>query len=806
MKIGVIAPAPVPYGRGGYERHWSGFVNHVNNETSHQAELIKIPFPETNLHEVMDGYRKHVALDLSGFEIVFSGKYPGWMVEHPNHHVYMSHVLRGLYDTYPSSFPLEVGDPSSVDLVERLDRVGNDRSEIDAVFAIYDEALARLGPNHPLFGYPGPFARKLVHSLDRIGLSTKAIRRHTAVAQVVADRPGYFPADAAVNIIHPPTDLPLVVGTGPGGYLFSISRLDKPKRLDLLIEAFMETDVEVEFRIAGSGPEDEALKALAKGDRRIVFLGFVPDKQLPDLYASAIAVPFIPKDEDFGLITLEALQSSTPVITTTDSGGPTEVVEDGLNGWVVEPTTSALATAMTEACQRPDRSRSLGLAGLGRLADVNWGVATRLLVRPSPAASQRVTKQTSQLPPRRNKPQLLALNTFTAHDPRGGGQLRAFHLGRGLAKHFDVHLLSLAESHVPLSVTTSSPGFTETAVPRSQEHAVFEGEMGAKIGIPVNDIYGGLGLHLSPEYLRQLRELTATSDAIILSHPYMEPALGLAGVELPVIYDAYNVEARLKDSMFPPGHEADRAVQETRNLEAATLDRASLVGACSAEDAMMFGAVYGETPPIAVVPNGADIEAIPFVDGPTRIANRRRWLKSMQASPEQRVGIFLASWHQPNLDAAAALHEIAASDSRLLFLMVGSHCDYFRGKTLPDNVVQLGLIGAATKRALLAVADIGLNPMETGSGTNLKMVEYLASGMVPLTTPIGARGLPNAEGLFAVAEMDDFAAELTRIVEVDHDDASRVAQASRARKLVEDRFSWPKIAANFARRIEEVVF
>ncbi len=807
MKICVVAPAAVPYTRGGFERLWSGFVNHINDHTNHQAELVKLPFREETLHGVIDGYRRFAPLDLSGFDMILSSKYPGWMVAHPNHHVYMAHVLRGLYDTYPETLPTRLTDPNVLDLARRLQRVGNQRSDVDIVFGIYDEFVARLGRDNPIFSHPGPLGRMLVHALDRIGLATSAIQRHLAIAQTVADRPGYFPSDAVVGVIHPPTDLSLFSGSGDGDYLFTASRLDAPKRIDMLIDAFSRTDTAVEFRIAGNGPQADALRARAANDSRIVFLDFVPDEELPALYANAIAVPFIPQNEDYGLITLEAMQSATPVITTTDAGGPTELVKHDANGWVVDPTIGALSAAMAEACAEPARSRALGQVGQRSVAHITWPEVTRRLVRRSPSMKvHRVDSNTSNASRRPGRRRLVALNTFTAHNPQAGGQLRAFHLGRGLAQRFDVHLLSLAESPVSSWTVTSSPGFTETAIPRSHSHAAYEVEMGTKIGIPVGDIYGGLGLHLTPEYGERLRQVADDADAIILSHPYMEPALDLAGIDLPVIYDAYNVEARLKDSMFPLSIEADEAVREVQKLEAATLSRASLVASCSTEDQKMFTAVYGETPPVAVVPNGADIDAVPFVGGAARIAKRARWLHSIGADPDQRIGVFLASWHQPNLDAADRLHDMAADIPQMLFVMVGSHCNYFRSTAVPSNVIKLGLIGASTKRVLLAVADIGLNPMETGSGTNLKMVEYLASGMVALTTSVGARGLPDGDGIYHEAELPDFADAIQSIIEIDHDDETRVQQAERARRLVEVNFGWPQIAARFSDAIEDTVF
>ncbi len=406
--------------------------------------------------------------------------------------------------------------------------------------------------------------------------------------------------------------------------------------------------------------------------------------------------------------------------------------------------------------------------------------------------------------PSRNRPKLVALNTFTAHQPQGGGALRAFHLGRGLTQDFDVHLLSLTEAHHEPWAVTSAPGFTEIAVPRTAEHVAFEHEHGARIGIPTGDLHGGLGIHLTPSYLRQLRRLTSDADVVVLSHPYLEPALDLAGVDVPVVYDAYNVEVRLKDQMFPNTEAGDAAVRDVRRVEADTIAMSNVIAACSDEDRRMFEAVFGPTPPITVVPNGTDVDAIAFVHGSDRRRVRQRWLESMGADPATRIGVFLASWHQPNLDAAEVLHELAPEHPDVLFVMVGSHVHAFEGRQLPRNVLQMGLIGDATKRVLLAAADVGLNPMDTGSGTNLKMVEYLASGMMTLSTPIGARGLPPEAGdTYRLAELEDFSSALADLLRFDSDQPEEIDRALRARSLVEERYGWRPIAREWGGAILE---
>ena len=54
--------------------------------------------------------------------------------------------------------------------------------------------------------------------------------------------------------------------------------------------------------------------ALAAGDPRIQFTGRINDATLLDLYSNALLVAFVPKEEDYGFITIEAFKSQKPVI------------------------------------------------------------------------------------------------------------------------------------------------------------------------------------------------------------------------------------------------------------------------------------------------------------------------------------------------------------------------------------------------------------------------------------------------------------------------------------------------------------
>ncbi len=382
MKIAIVAPSPVPFVVGGAEKLWWGMQHYLNEETTHACELIKIPVRETTVVDLIDAYYRFFKLDLSPFDRVISTKYPAFMVRHPDHHLYLQHLLRGCYDTYPAHLP-ETLPAADADLGGLLRTFGRPDISLEDIFAELFACLASKPDDPRVHQFPGPFIRQVLHILDRRGMA--GVRRFAAISQTVRNRQDYFPPAADVTVIHHPSNLS---GYRSGGqrYLFTVSRLDTAKRIDLLLRGYLQSRTPLPLLIAGTGPQEAALKQLAAGDQRVRFLGFVSDRELVDYYADAAAVLYAPYDEDFGLVTIEAFSSGKPVITCTDSGGVTEFVVDGANGYVVAPDAASLAAAIDRLPQLADAA----VAGRCRaaVAEIRWERLLATLLQPGgPAAA-----------------------------------------------------------------------------------------------------------------------------------------------------------------------------------------------------------------------------------------------------------------------------------------------------------------------------------------------------------------------------------------------------------------------------------
>jgi glycosyltransferase involved in cell wall biosynthesis len=800
MKIAIVAPSPVPFVIGGAENLWWGLLDALNARPGIQADLLKLPSAERNMGELLASYRRFSELDLSHFDLVISTKYPAWAIRHPNHVVYLQHTLRGLYDCYPEQMPT-CFDPDalrslgmSARIVDALVNYRAEDVEYDELLDALDAAFRRA-PDSPVWAFPGPVSRAAIRLLDAIAMRPDKIAHYAAISQVVADRDGYFPAGADVAIHHHPTNLK-GLAPGPQQTIFSASRLDRAKRIELIIEAYILSGVDAPLRIAGSGADEGRLRAAAGGHPGIQFLGRVPDAVLAQEYARAICVPFVPRDEDYGLITLEAMLAAKPVIATTDSGGPTELIEDGRTGLIVTPDAPAIAAAMRRLCDDRAAAQHMGLAAQARATRLGWDTLCDALLAGSRPAQATQRPRAPTVIGKRAKPLVGVLNTFPIAPVVSGGKLRLHGLYSRVADQFQVRFVNLAPSHLPRHVRELGTDFSEELVPKSQAFLELEQRLQDSLSASVEDLTAALHPASTPQWLEAIDSLARRADLMVCSHPYALPALRMVS-RTAFVYEALNVEADLKADIYGP-HQW--AVDRVSALEGHAVRDAALVTACSAQDRERLRSLYqrADNASLIVVPNGIDVGATPLRDA-ERTARRRSAL-----SMKRPLALFMGSAHGPNIDAAQIIMKAAAELPEVDFLILGSVCSVVQTWALPGNVGLAGVVNDTEKANWLEVCDVGLNPVISGSGTNLKLIEYAAAGVPVVSTDFGARGLGFASGReYVSATGDAFARGVGAAL--GFAPAERKLLAHNARRRVEAEADWAPIANTYAQALKQVL-
>lgn len=818
MSVAIVAPMAVPVTWGGAERAVDGLRAAIEQFTAERAEVVKLPVDESSLAGIVAAYRDFSRLDLSAHDRVVSVKYPAWLAPHPRHTVLMFHPLRGLYDTYHLfGLPMHAS-PQSTEVAELRSFMGSwcERPALPEFFERFGLAVRALGRNHGDLAFPGPFAREVVHWLDRIALGPGQIERYAALSRTVARRPDYFPPGVHPKVVHLPADLPpSPPRTAPGHSFFTASRLDGAKRLELVIDAMAHVPGEVALRIAGTGPLLDDLRGRAAHDPRISFCGFVSDESLTVMYREAIAVPFVPDDEDLGLVALEAFSQATPVVTCTDSGGPTEFVADGVTGLVVPPTPAAVGRALARLAADRSWAADLGRSAQRRGARVTWERAVADLLGPDRAASPLAPAiltngargRTNRAGTEHRRTKVVVLATFGIDAPRHGGELRARNLYGALGRVVDVHVVSLVGRGWVAGTRPVAPGVTQTTVPRSSAHASLDDEVSLKARMPVTDILASSHSAHTPAFRAAVQRETADADLVLLAEPYLLPALLETGCPLPFVYDAYNVEADLKAEALPPTPLRAELLRRVEAIERAAVTESAAVTACSDIDAAALAARYGRNlASFTVIPNGTTV-LHDVIDPADRAAASERWRRRYRQSAgtcrtPASLAVFFGSWHPPNLDAARLIMEVAAECPDVLFLSCGSHGMAFDDHLTPTNVVFPGNVTERTKAKLLATADVALNPMRTGSGTNLKLIEYLTAGVPVLSTPFGARGTDVVDGEhLLLAPPERFATGLRDLL-ADPEAGARRARAGR--ELARRRYDWNELGHTLAQLVTDL--
>jgi GT2 family glycosyltransferase len=192
---------------------------------------------------------------------------------------------------------------------------------------------------------------------------------------------------------------------------------------------------------------------------------------------------------------------------------------------------------------------------------------------------------------------------------------------------------------------------------------------------------------------------------------------------------------------------------------------------------------------IRVVPNGVMVEAITPATPDERSAARS--MLGMAAS--QWAGIFLGSDYAPNVEAARfIIDELAPAMPGAMFVIaggVGARVDAGAA-----NVIVTGALDDATKLAWLKACDFAVNPMFSGSGTNIKMFDFLAAGLPVVTTSVGARGIDAASRdpfIVTDAHVDAVAGSIRRL---QSDSSLYERTALDARACVADGYAWERIS------------
>ncbi|MFQ6037445.1 MAG: glycosyltransferase family 4 protein [Candidatus Aminicenantales bacterium] len=344
MRIAVVT-SDVPFVEGGHLVIARATVKALRDE-GHEAELVLTP--QNRFSRLFRAYIANrftdVEEDALGRHIdqVISFRFPSYAVKHAAHVCWLNHRFREYYD-------------------------------------LWDILVSQLRPagrmKHTL-------RRVLIHALDRF-LLRRNVTKLYAQSRTIQERLmrwGRIPSE----VLYPPPPPRPYRTDSYDATVLAISRLEKLKRIDLLVEAFRHVkNKDLRAVIIGTGSQESALAEKIRSyglGSRLSLLGAVGEQVVMDHYARCLAVFFAPLREDYGFVTVEAFACRKPVITTSDSGGPAEIVEHRKSGVIVDPNPERIAEALDELAENAALARQWGEEGHEWVSRLSWETVVQKLV------------------------------------------------------------------------------------------------------------------------------------------------------------------------------------------------------------------------------------------------------------------------------------------------------------------------------------------------------------------------------------------------------------------------------------------
>lgn len=392
---------------------------------------------------------------------------------------------------------------------------------------------------------------------------------------------------------------------------------------------------------------------------------------------------------------------------------------------------------------------------------------------------------------------VLVIDMQPIDPPVGGGRIRLLGLYHGLGENIETTYIGTydwpGEKYRDHMLSST---LREINVPLSNAHFQKNEDIRNKSGgLNTIDVFFSRHGNLSEDYVNKVKELIPNSDIVVFSHPWVYPLVYdcLDFNRQYVVYDSQNVEVYLRYTLFADnnGFGSD-VVYEVAATERKICSEAHEILVCSEDDGLLFSSLF-KVPlsKMTVVPNGVfSKKIIPPNNEEQRAAAKK------QLGFKGPVVLFMGSNYGPNIEGAHYIVDcLSVSSEDVTFVIaggVGHDKSLVKKAKNFHNVTVTGFIEEKDKMTYLHAADFAINPMFRGSGTNIKMFDFMAAGLPVITTSIGARGIVSESGNGVLVTIkEDFPRKVAQLLKQNYD--SLMLQGLKGREYVEKKFSWETI-------------
>jgi len=286
-------------------------------------------------------------------------------------------------------------------------------------------------------------------------------------------------------------------------------------------------------------------------------------------------------------------------------------------------------------------------------------------------------------------------------------------------------------------------------------------------------------------------------DLITIDSPYgalvVRFARKLAKNDAPIIYSSHNVESSFTSEITPQFTQLSHLERKIIPQYVTAIERLTTrhlvdhITAVSDADASLFRGKYGlSKDKITVIPSGCQIE--PQLDQQAKNTLR----VEMGLDLDSIIIVFHGAYSfPPNKEAMDTIIDCLApkfeNDESVLFVLYGSDLPKFE----QANVRSFGFV--ENLHQAISIADIALVPLRSGSGTKLKLFDYMNAGLPIITTRKGIEGVRvnDNENVIIVDSLGEEIVEAIKYLAQNQHERERLGL--NARRLAEDEYSWGMI-------------
>ena len=315
----------------------------------HEAEIVAIPFKRYPSEQIFRCIESCRLLDISEscgqpIDRVIALKFPSYFIPHHHKLLWLCHQFRIAYDLWNTEYS---------DLRNKEN---------------------------------GDSIRRRIMSLDSQVL--QECSGIFSISRTVSNRLWEFNKVSAFPLYHPPKNVDAFYCEEPDSYLLFPSRITLIKRQELVLKALKKTQNPVRVYFIGKADQQKYSEDLVRLAQdlisvgKVAFWGEVSEQDKIRMYAKSLGIIYLPFNEDYGYVTLEAMLSSKPVITCSDSGGSLEFVVNNETGLIVEPTPDSVAVALDTLWENREFATSMGKQGRKRYWElgIRWSFVLEQLL------------------------------------------------------------------------------------------------------------------------------------------------------------------------------------------------------------------------------------------------------------------------------------------------------------------------------------------------------------------------------------------------------------------------------------------